>query len=160
MHGRGRLLPTLIASAATLAATLSPPQLAAQTCGSSAGRYVVRIQPRVLVFPTPGPDDYAVGWIEHGPVQLIIRPRGRANRPWVACMRGDSPDMGWGKPLSDLQYRADGQGTWTYMTPGDQHLTQGNRRKRITLRFRILLDEATDPPAAYRVDYTVTASRP
>ena len=30
------------------------------------------------------------------------------------------------------------------MSPGDQLLAQGNRGTRITLQFRILLDEATD----------------
>jgi len=161
MRGRGLLLPTLVASAATLASILSPPEAAAQICGSGIGRYVVRIQPGALVFPTPVPDDFAVGWIEHGPVELDIRPRGNANRPWVVCMRADSPDMGGGKPLSDLQYRADGRGAWTSMTPGDRLLAQGEQKKgRVTLQFRILLDAAADQPGTYRVDYTVTAARP
>lgn len=131
-----------------------------QACGSGTGRYVVRIQPGLLVFPTPTPDDFATGWIVHGPVELSVRPRGNANRPWVVCLRADSPEMGGGKPISDLQYRPAGQSSWAPLTPGDHLVAEGDRGESITLEFRILLDEATDPAGSYRADYTVTAARP
>ncbi len=130
----------------------------AQVCSGS-GRYTVRLQPGLLVFPTPTPDDFAAGWIEHGPVVLNVRPRGNRNRRWVVCLRADSPDMGNGKPISDLQYRRSDQTVWTPMAPGDQLLAQGDRGSRITLQFRIILDEATDPAGFYSADYSATASR-
>lgn len=133
---------------------------AAQSCGSLSGRYVVRVQPGLLAFPSPTPDDFAAGWIEHGPVTLNIRPRGNRNRPWVVCMRADSPEMGGGKPVSDLEYRRSDQATWTAMSTGDQTLAQGDRGERVSLEFRIRLDSSTDPAGSYRADYTVTASRP
>lgn len=146
---------------ATLLAVLSASSPAiAQVCGSGTGRYVVRVQPGLLVFPTPTPDDFAAGWIEHGPVQLSVRPRGGTNRPWVVCLRADSPDMGSGKPISDLQYRRDNQASWTSVSLGDQPLAQGDRGTRIAIQFRILLDESTDPAGTYSADYTVTAARP
>ena len=155
----GRFLAR-VAFATVLAVLLASSPAIAQVCGSGTGRYVVRVQPGLLVFPTPTPDDFAAGWIEHGPVQLSVRPRGGTNRPWVLCLRADSPDMGSGKPISDLQYRRDSQASWTSVSLGDQLLAQGNRGTRIAIQFRILLDESTDPAGMYSADYTVTAARP
>jgi hypothetical protein len=138
---------------------LSASAATAQACGSGTGRYVVRVQPGLLAFPTPGPEDFAVGWIEHGPVELDVRPRGNANREWVLCLRAESADMGSGKPISDLQYRRDDQAGWTSIGVGDQVVAWGDRGDRVAVRFRILLDEATDPAGSYRSDYTVTATR-
>jgi hypothetical protein len=67
--------------------------------------------------------------------------------------------MGGGKPVTDLEYRRDDRGMWTAMQIGDQPLAEGDRGDRITLQFRIRLDEATDAAGSYRADYTVTASR-
>lgn len=147
------------AFALTLAALSTAPAAQSQSCGASSGRFVVRVQPGLLAFPSPTLDEFAAGWIEHGPVELNVRPRGSRNRPWVVCLRADSPDMGGGKPISDLQFRQDDQATWTAMAMGDQPLAEGFRGERITLQFRIRLDEATDPAGTYRADYTVTASR-
>ena len=155
----GRFLAR-VAFATVLAVLLASSPAIAQVCGSGTGRYVVRVQPGLLVFPTPTPDDFAAGWIEHGPVQLNVRPRGGTNRPWVVCLRADSPDMGSGKPISDLQYRGDNQASWTSVGLGDQPLAQGDRGTRIAIQFRILLDESTDPAGTYSADYTVTAARP
>jgi hypothetical protein len=154
-----RSVPLLAAVAAVLSPTAAKPA-AGQACGSGSGRYVVRVQPGLLAFPVPTPEDFATGWIEHGPVELSVRPRGAANRPWVVCLRADSPDMGGGKPISDLQFKKADQGTWASISLGDQPLAEGNRGDRITLSFRILLDEATDAAGSYRADYTVTAARP
>lgn len=159
MRPRPPSLPAVIAIATLLAATLAASPATAQVCGSNSGRYVLRIQPGLLVFPNPTPDDFAAGWIEHGPVELNVRPKGNQNRPWVVCMRADSPDMGNGKPISHLQYRQDTQSGWTPIATGDQLLAQGSTGSRISLQFRILLDAATDPAGSYRADYTVTASR-
>jgi len=159
MRPRKPSLPAVIAIATLLATTLVASPAMAQVCGSNSGRYIVRLQPGLLVFPNPTPDDFAAGWIEHGPVEFRVRPRGNRNRPWVVCMRADSPDMGNGKPISHLLYRQGTQSVWTPIAMGDQLLAQGRRGSRITLQFRILLDAATDPAGSYRADYTVTASR-
>lgn len=161
MPGSGWSRANLVASATIFPALLglTPSAGAAQSCGSLSGRFVVRVQPGLLAFPSPTPDDFAAGWIEHGPVQLNVRPRGNRNRPWVVCMRADSPEMGGGKPVSDLEYRRSDQASWTAMTMGDQRLAQGDRGENISLQFRIRLDAATDPAGSYRADYTVTASR-
>lgn len=151
--------PALVVTAMTLVALMTPAPAHAQSCQVSSGRYVVRLQPGLLAFPTPTPDDFAAGWIEHGPVVLNIRPRGSRNRPWSVCMRAESPSMGGGKPVSDLEYREEGQSTWTAMTTGDQLLAQGDRGRNVNIRFRIRLDEAIDAAGLYRADYTVTASR-
>jgi hypothetical protein len=140
-------------------ATLLAPSAAAQSCGASSGRYRVRVQPGLLAFPSPTLDDFAVGWIEHGPVQLDIQPLGSSNRPWVVCLRADGAEMGGGKPISDLEYRSDTQATWTALSTGDQLLAEGIKTGRVTLQFRIRLDETTDQAGTYRADYTVTASR-
>ncbi|NNK48290.1 MAG: hypothetical protein HKP01_05425 [Gemmatimonadetes bacterium] len=149
-----------ITLAVLLVTPLAGSPAVAQVCGSASGRYVVRVQPGLLLFPTPTLDDFAAGWIEHGPVEVTVRPRGGKNRPWVLCLRADSPDMGSGKPISDLQYRSDNQATWTSITFGDQTLARGIQGSRIAIQFRILLDESTDPAGSYSADYTVTASRP
>ncbi|MCL7972365.1 MAG: hypothetical protein M8866_09835 [marine benthic group bacterium] len=158
MNRRLALLRICVAVVALTTGHLLAAPASAQLCSGS-GRYTVRLQPGLLVFPTPTPDDFAAGSIEHGPVVLNVRPRGRANNRWVVCLRADSSDMGNGKPISDLQYRRDDQTAWTPMSPGDQLLAQGNRGTRITLQFRILLDEATDPAGTYSADYTATAAR-
>lgn len=147
------------ACATILPLLMTPCPAIAQSCGDSSGRYVVRLQPGLLAFPNPTPDDFAAGWIEHGPVVLNVRPRGNQNRRWVVCLRADSPEMGGGKPVTDLEYRRDDRGTWTAMQVGDQPLAEGDRGDLITLQFRIRLDEATDAAGSYRADYTVTASR-
>lgn len=152
---RGAIVVAMLAGA--LHVSVSP--ATAQGCGSESGRYVVRVQPGVLTFPSPTPDDFASGWIEHGPVEINVRPRGAAERPWVVCIRADSPDMGRGKPITDLQYRRSGEGVWTSITAGDQALAEGDRGDRISIDFRILLDETMDPAGSYRADYTVTAAR-
>ena len=154
----GRLKAS-VTLAALLAILIAASPAAAQTCGSGTGRYVVRVQPGLLVFPTPSLDDFVTGWVEHGPVELNIQPRGKQNRGWVVCLRADSADMGGGKPISDLQYRPDGQAAWTSVSLGDQPLAQGERGRRIAIQFRILLDESTDPAGLYSADYTVTAAR-
>jgi len=145
--------------AAIVALVVPCSEAIAQACGSNTGRYVVRIQPGVLAFPSPTPDDFAAGWIEQGPVQINLRPRGVAERPWIVCIRAESPDMGGGKPVTDLQYRRSGETGWVSITPGDRPLAEGDFGERISLDFRILLDESMDPAGAYRVDYTVTAAR-
>lgn len=153
-------VPTLVAMAAVLTGTMHTQAAVAQVCGGSSGRYVVRLQPGLLAFPAPTPDDFAAGWIEHGPVEVMVRPRGVANRPWVVCLHADSPDMGNGKPISDLQFRREDRSTWLTISAGDQPLAQGDRGERIAILFRIRLDAATDPAGSYRADYTVTAARP
>jgi len=158
MSQPGRRPPFLALAIFVCSAVLAAPA-PAQTCGSESGRYVVRVQPGLLAFPTPTPDDFATGWIEHGPVELTVRPRGNASRPWVVCLRADSPDMGGGKPITDLQYRAGDQVAWASMGPGDQPLAEGDLGDRVSIQFRILLDESMDAAGTYRADYTVTAAR-
>lgn len=158
MNGRLAPLRLCVATVALTIGHLLATPASAQVC-SGGGRYTVRLQPGLLVFPTPTPDDFAAGWIEHGPVVLNVRPRTPRNRGWAVCLRADSPDMGNGKPISDLQYRRSDQTDWTPLTMGDQLLAQGNRGRRIFLQFRILLDEAADAAGMYDADYTATAAR-
>lgn len=131
----------------------------AQTCDGGSGRYVLRVKPGVLAFPVPTPDDFAAGWIEHGPVEINVRPRGVAQRPWVLCIRAEGSSMGNGKPITDVQYRRSGESQWAPLTPGDQPVAEGDRGTRVSFDFRILL-QWSDPAGAYRADYTITAARP
>ena len=180
MRLRKPSLPATIAITSLLAVTWAASDAVAQACGSNSGRYVVRLQPGLLVFPNPTPDDFAAARTSFFPsIQLTVQHILEVDRyyldaleqggegqgvfdrppPSVVCMRADSPDMGNGKPISHLQYRQDAQSGWTPLAAGDQLLAQGGRGRRIFLQFRILLDAATDPAGSYSADYTVTASR-
>jgi hypothetical protein len=151
----------LLLAGTTLLGLMFPATAAAQSCGTAAGRFTLRLDPGLVTFPDPGPDDFAIGWVEAAPLLINVRPRGTVNRPWVLCLRADTPDMGgYGKPISDLQFRRDGQSAWTAMRLSDQLLAQGDRGEDITLHFRVMIDESVDAPGLYRADYTATAARP
>lgn len=156
MHRRrspGWLLPTVF----MLLAVVSTAN--AQDC-TGAGRYRIQIRPGLITFPSPTVADYDSGWLMATVAEIRVRPRRRADRGWELCLAADSPTMGgYGKPVSDIEFRQDGTGTWIPLTTSDQLLAVGDRRRNVQLQFRLALDWTQDVPGHYETDFTAKAAK-
>jgi len=131
----------------------------AQDCTGN-GNYRVGIRPGLIRFPSPTVSDYQAGWLLAPATDIRVRPRRRADRGWELCLRADGPTMGgYGKPVSDIEFRQDGTGTWIPLTTTDQLLAVGNRNRNVVLQFRLALDWALDVPGQYETDITAKAAR-
>ncbi len=149
----GKLLPLVLMILA------APSTAEAQDCTGN-GRYRVRIRPGFINFPPPTIADYNAGWVVAPAAQIRVRPRRQADRGWELCLSADTPTMGgYGKPVSDIEFRQDGTGTWIPLTTSDQLLATGNRNRNVDLQFRLALDWSRDVPGRYEADFTAKAAR-
>ena len=131
----------------------------AQDCTGS-GRYRIQIRPGLITFPTPTVADYNAGWLLAPVAEIRVRPQRPADRGWELCLAADSPTMGgYGKPVSDIEFRQDGTGTWIPRSTSDQLLAVGNRNRRVQLQFRLALDWTQDVPGHYETDFTARAAK-
>ena len=149
----GKTLPTVL----TLLAVVSTAE--AQDC-TGTGRYRIRIRPGLVSFPAPTVADYDAGWLTAPPAEVRVQPERRADRGWELCLSADSPTLGgYGKPLSDIEFRQDGTGTWIQLSTTDQLLAVGNRTRWVQLQFRLALDWTQDVPDHYETDFTAKAAK-
>jgi hypothetical protein len=124
--------------------------LNAQGCASGSGRYTLQVRPQLVAFPVPTLADFETGWISTAPVSIRVRPRGNANFGWALCIRSDDPDMGgYGKPISDLEWRPAGQSVWQSMTGTNQLLFTGYKGEDVDVEIRVRLDFDRDVPDTY-----------
>jgi hypothetical protein len=138
------------ALAATVLTFSGATDLDAQGCASGSGRYTLRVQPQLVVFPIPTLADFETGWIASAPVSIRVRPRGKANFGWALCVRSDDPDMGgYGKPISDLEWRAAGQSAWQAMNGANQLISTGYKGDDVDVELRVRLDFNRDVPDTY-----------
>jgi hypothetical protein len=138
---------TILGSVLTLSGATG---LHAQGCASGSGRYTLRVQPQLVAFPIPTLADFETGWIASAPVSIRVRPRGNANFAWALCVRSDDPDMGgYGKPISDLEWRAAGQSAWQAMNGSNQLISTGYKGDDVDVELRVRLDFDRDVPDTY-----------
>jgi hypothetical protein len=131
----------------------------AQDC-TGGGRYRIRIQPGLITFPSPTIADYSAGWLTAPAARVRVQPSGQANRGWELCLSADSPTMGgYGKPVSDIEFRQDGTGSWIPLSTSDQLLAIGDGNRNVQLQFRMALDWSRDVPGRYETDFTARVTR-
>lgn len=118
----------------------------------------VTLLPPTVVFPSPGEAQFDVGWVEQDGM-IAVEPR-NANRPnWQLFIRATAADMGgYGKPVEDVLYRADGASDWVPLSTAPQLLAEGSEPGTITVRFRLRLDWLTDVPGVYDLPFSITSS--
>ncbi len=140
----------VVAVGAIVLSLIAATGLQAQGCASGSGRYTLRVQPQLVAFPIPTLADFETGWIASAPVSIRVRPRGNANFGWALCIRSDDPDMGgYGKPITDLEWRPAGQSAWQTMTGTNQLMFTGYKGEDVDVELRVRLDFNRDVPDTY-----------
>ena len=113
-----------------------------------------------MTFPPPGVDDFERGYVEleEG---VVLAHAGNvphdlqvvAAEPWLLSEAGEAQ-----KSISDLQVQADGaDGFWQGLSVEPltlRSVAAGRHDEGGPLRYRLLLQYATDEPASYSVDLT------
>lgn len=141
----------LLGAAAALLWTL-PAGLA----GQGPGRLDVDVSPARVSFPTPDVDDFERGGVRVEGVTVDVQTRGFAF--WVLTIRSEDPDLGgYGKPISDLQWRQSGD-AWQPMATREEVVAFGFTSRQVDLDFRTLLAWEEDPPDSYGAGITLQVS--
>jgi hypothetical protein len=122
--------------------------LALPTVVSGQGLLRMEVTPSNIVFPMPGVPQFDAGWVDHGTVAVEVQSRPPA-RPWVLHIRAVDPELGPGKPVSDMLWRRAGTATWTPLTGTETFVVEGTGDQSVTLELRVLLDWATDGAGTY-----------
>lgn len=152
-YALGKLLPALL----TLLAAASTVE--AQDCTGN-GRYRIRIRPGLVSFPAPTVADYDAGWLTAPPAEVRVQPQRNIDRGWELCLSADGPTLGgYGKPVSDIEFRQDGTGEWIPLSTTDQLLAVGERTRWVQLQFRLALDWTQDVPGHYETDFAAKAAQ-
>ena len=126
---------------------------------SAQGLVRILVAPSVVQFPVPSMVDFEAGYIETGPLEVVIESR-PPRRAWDLYLRAADPDLGiYGKPLADLLWRVEGSQIWQPLTGDDQPIGSGQGDRTLRLYFRIRLDWTTDEPGDYGVGLTFTGIR-
>lgn len=148
---RSRRWTALLGAAAALLWTL-PAGLA----GQGPGRLDVSVSPSRVAFPTPGVDDFERGGVRVEGVTVDVQARGFVF--WVLTIRSEDPDLGgYGKPLSDLQWRQPGD-AWQPMATSEEVVAFGFTSQQVDLDFRTLLAWENDSPDSYGAGITLQVS--
>lgn len=140
MSPRGRR-PLVGALLSILCLSLLPGALTGQ------GRLQVDVAPSQIVFPRPGVPEFDAGSVLREGVVVDVEARGFVI--WSLTIRADGPDLGgYGKPLSDLQWRQPGD-DWQPVATTEQVVAFGFGSREIELDFRTLLQWGRDVPGSY-----------
>lgn len=146
---RARAWAALVAAGAALLWTL-PAGLAGQ------GRLDLRVSPSRVAFPTPGVEEFDQGHVRAEGVTVNVETRGFVL--WVLTIRSEDPDLGgYGKPLSDLQWRQPDDG-WQPMGTSEEVVAIGFTSRQVDLDFRTLLAWEHDAPDSYGAGITLRLS--
>ncbi|MFO7587906.1 MAG: hypothetical protein R6X22_07500 [Gemmatimonadota bacterium] len=139
---------------------LLPSRASGQACSSEAGRYRLIVQPRLVVFPVPGIAEFETGWVLADPMSIRVIPRGGGSRGWELCVRSDDPDLGgYGKPISDLEWRLAGQAAWQPISAWNQPVASGFANEIVSVELRARLDWERDAPDTYSAVITFTSAK-
>lgn len=134
---------------ACLVAAVSP-------AGGDAQPVSLAMEPTELAFPSPGIPDYERGSVTLETVTIDVD--ARANARWTLEIVATDPDMGgYGKPVSDVLWRAGGGGAWTPLSTTREVVASGRGSGRVDLDFRVLLSWSRDRPGAYRTGLVLEA---
>ena len=137
-----------------------PASASAQACvASQPGNHQLVIQPAAIAFSQPGVVDFEAGWIEFSQnVRVRVRPNLPGGSRWTLCLRSDDPDLGgYGKVVSDLEWRLNKDPGWRPLDTVDQAVATGRGNGNVRFRFRVLLSYALDEPGNYGTVLAFTA---
>jgi hypothetical protein len=148
-------------AALSLAVVASP--LAAQFTITS-----LTLAGQTITFPAPTANDYINGFVNSTGVTFTVKNvfSNQGAHTTTILIRSPSPNLGGGKVLGDLQWRRSDLVTWNSITAVDAQVEQRvliagtqNDPWNNTIFFRLLLNWATDAPATYTANYTITLSQ-
>jgi hypothetical protein len=137
-----------------------PAAAVGQTCSASQpGTFNLRTNQPVIAFNQPGVNDFEAGWIEFSQnVQVRVRPNFGGNNQWALCLRSEDPDLGgYGKAVSDVEFRLTGDANWRPLDTVDQLAATGQGNQNVRLRFRVSLSYLLDEPGSYGALLAFTA---
>jgi hypothetical protein len=152
---------TIAAISLALALLASP--LAAQNPVTS-----LALAGQTITFPAPTATDYINGFVNSatGVTFTVDATSGNQSHTTTVLIRATSANLGGGKLLADLQWRRSDLVTWNSITTVNASVearvqVRGNANDpwNNTIFFRLILRWATDPPATYSGNYSITLSQ-
>jgi hypothetical protein len=160
MPSRAGKIMGVSTSAAILALALFASPLAAQ-------KSILTLAGGAITFPAPTAADYVAGFINSATgVGFTINAQTGASRTTTISIRSTSANLGGGKVIGDLQWRRSDLVAWNNITLTDAQVEQriqvrngSNDPWNNTVFFRMILTWATDAPATYAANYTITLSQ-
>ena len=161
MLSRARKVLSVSTSAAILLAlVLFASPLAAQ-------KTILTLTGGTITFPAPTAADYIAGYVNSATgVTFTVNAQSGASRTTTISIRSTSANLGGGKVIGDLEWRRSDLATWNTITLTDAQVEQMivvrngiNDPWNNTIFFRMILNWATDAPATYAANYTITLSQ-
>ena len=161
MLSRARNVLSVSTSAAILLAlVLFASPLAAQ-------KTILTLTGATITFPAPTAADYIAGYVNSATgVTFTVNAQSGASRTTTISIRSTSANLGGGKVIGDLEWRRSDLATWNTITLTDAQVEQMivvrngiNDPWNNTIFFRMILNWATDAPATYSANYTITLSQ-
>ncbi|HVS59525.1 MAG TPA: hypothetical protein VHE82_02400 [Gemmatimonadaceae bacterium] len=161
MLPRARNVLTVSTSAAILLAlALFASPLAAQ-------KTTLTLANATVTFTSPTATDYINGFVTAATgVTFTVDATAGASRTTTVLIRATSASLGGGKVIGDLKWRRSDLATWNSITSTDVQIEQRvmvtngtNDPWNNTIFFRMILNWATDAPATYSANYTITLSQ-
>lgn len=151
---------TRIAVAIAIAMPLLASPLAAQ-------KTTLTLTGGTITFPAPTAADYINGYVNSTTgVLYTINSVNGVNRTTTISIRTTSANLGGTKSIADLMWRRSDLATWTSISLTDAQVEQKpvvnkglNDPWSNTIFFRMNLNWATDAPATYSGNYTITLSQ-
>jgi hypothetical protein len=133
----------------------------------SAQKTTLALTGGTITFPTPTAADYINGYVNSTTgVLFTINSVSGPSRTTTVSIRTTSANLGGGKVIADLQWRRSDLATWNSISLIDAQVEQRvvvnkglNDPWSNTVFFRMNLNWATDAPATYSGNYTVTLSQ-
>jgi len=151
---------TRIAVAFAIAMALFASPLAAQ-------KTTLTLTGGTITFPAPTAADYINGYVNSTTgVLYTINSVNGINRTTTVSIRTTSANLGGTKSIADLMWRRSDLATWTSISLTDAQVEQKPVINKVlndpwsnTIFFRMNLNWATDAPATYSANYTITLSQ-
>ena len=120
-----------------------------------------------ITFPAPTAADYIAGYVNSATgVTFTLAALTGTSRTTTISIRSTSANLGGGKVIGDLEWRRSDLATWNTITLTDAQVEQRimvkggpNDPWNNTIFFRMILSWATDAPATYSANYTITLSQ-
>ena len=120
-----------------------------------------------ITFPAPTAADYIAGYVNSATgVTFTLSALTGTSRTTTISIRSTSANLGGGKVIGDLEWRRSDLATWNTITLTDAQVEQRimvkggpNDPWNNTIFFRMILSWATDAPATYSANYTITLSQ-
>jgi hypothetical protein len=160
---RRKLFSGSTSAAISLSLALLASPLAAQNPVTS-----LTLAGQVITFPAPTAADYIAGFVNSatGVTFTVNATAGNQSHTTTVLIRATSANLGGGKVLADLQWRRSDLVTWNSITSVNAAVEArvvvrngANDPWNNTIFFRLLLNWATDAPATYTGNYSITLSQ-